>query len=293
MRPARPWCDSALRSRPRGPGTTYHSPAPRRGEAQAPAPGVAAFGPAAGRPPTPRSAERGWTSPGCRRRSRSRRAPGRLRPGPRFRPPCPRLGLDALAAGWRRVTTSLPSPRSSRFLRSGKALGWEMLGGVGRRPPTLIFAARGAATATVALSVLPWPSHAPPHSRASPRTWTLSRGPDPERGGRPWPPPKDRPPGSATLSQQEDRSDTTPWAPPLLTHPRHGPELSDTVAHLLAGLLPSHLGPGPQPCPPGPGEEGERPRRAHRPLLCLTRDFLNRLICRLYLYTNAYLIGPP
>lgn len=44
VRPARPSCGSALRSRPRGPRTTYHSPAPRRGEAQAPAPGVVAFG---------------------------------------------------------------------------------------------------------------------------------------------------------------------------------------------------------------------------------------------------------
>lgn len=43
MRPARPSCGSALRSRPRGPGTTYHSPAPGRGEAQTPALGVVAF----------------------------------------------------------------------------------------------------------------------------------------------------------------------------------------------------------------------------------------------------------
>lgn len=190
VRPARPWCGSALRSRPRGPGTTYHSPAPRRGEAQAPAPGVAAFGPAAVRPPTPRSAERGWRSPGCLRRSRSR-APGCLppTPGPRLRPPFLRLGLDALAAGWRRVTTSLPWPRSSRFLRSGKSA---RLGGVGRRPPPLIFAARGAATATVGGSVRACLAvTVSPHSGASPRTWTLGKGPDPERGGRHWPPPKD------------------------------------------------------------------------------------------------------
>lgn len=63
-----------------------------------------------------------------------------------------------LRQGWRRVTTSLPSPRSSRFLRSGKSAG---LGGVGRRPPTLIFAAKVAVTATVTASVLPWPSHSP------------------------------------------------------------------------------------------------------------------------------------
>ena len=44
MRPARPSCGSALRSRPRGPGTTYHKPTPRRGEAQAAALGVVAFG---------------------------------------------------------------------------------------------------------------------------------------------------------------------------------------------------------------------------------------------------------
>lgn len=41
--PRHPARGSALRSRPRGPGTTYHNPAPRRGEAQAPALGVFAF----------------------------------------------------------------------------------------------------------------------------------------------------------------------------------------------------------------------------------------------------------
>ena len=41
--PRHPARGSALRSRPRGPGTTYHNPAPRRGEAQAPALGVVAF----------------------------------------------------------------------------------------------------------------------------------------------------------------------------------------------------------------------------------------------------------
>lgn len=138
MRPARPSRRSALRSRPRGPGTTYHSPAPRRGEAQAPAPGVVAFGARCARP--------AHTSEGGERMGRPA-APFAHR-GATLATFSPTLGHSPISgAGPRRPSGWTASGGNFTFLAEKlpfplKRKGVE-LGCVGRGPPTLILGGRG------------------------------------------------------------------------------------------------------------------------------------------------------
>lgn len=130
VRPARP---------SRAPGTTYRSPAPRRGEAQAAAGEVVLWA---------RCTMSAHTSEGGGGVGRPVEAAG---PGPRatvLAPSSPTPGLSPSSATgprrplgrWRRAVTSLCSPRNSRFLRSRES---PWLGQVGRGLPTLIPAARG------------------------------------------------------------------------------------------------------------------------------------------------------
>lgn len=166
--------------------------------------------------------------------------------------------------------TLLSPQRSSRFLRSEKALSLDVLG---RGPPTLILTAAGLrppqwqCPRPLGPPSLPW-AHA---LIARPRP-----GPGPRAMGPTWhgarhslatPLPPATPAGPATSADyivrpsKETGGLLTPWVPPLFGRGRGlGPD------HLLAGLLSSHLRPGPLQFPRAQRGRQRRPCWVRAPL---------------------------
>lgn len=221
MRPARPLVQQRAALGPCGRGTTYHSPALRRGEAQAPALGGRRLRARCTPPAHTSEGREGVEEP--RAACPEPRSPllATFSPGLRHSP-IPAAGPRRPWARWRRVATLLSSPRSSRFLRSEKALSLEVLEG-GLLPRSWLPDGCGSDSGSVRA---PWPSGPPPGAHSLPIPGPRPGPIDTKQRARPeWATARTRhllrgpPARMATLSEQEAVSDTKPPGSPALPRP--------------------------------------------------------------------------